>query len=445
MTAQRFAFAIHAAAGILVAGFLLVLSLTGAALVFADDAERVLEPATRVVEPAPPRAPLESLAALADRCFPEARLESVSIPSEPDAAAILRLREANVRLTAYVNPYNARLLGVERAGTGWRRWLVSLHASLLLGREGKAAVFAVGCVLLVSLGTGIYVYRCAIRSLLTRGIRRTALTSDLHAFVGLTTLPFQLLVAATGLWMLRGDVARLFSGSAEVGPASQPHQRSREDLPLRPNLDACADLACATVPCFEPRRVDLPRGARAGVRVWGRVPGSPLLEQANHVDLDATGARVEAVVLAGARSLESKLDWLAGPLHFGNFGGTHVKLIYGLLGLTPAVLAATGILLAIRRRQRRRARRPEAAAAVVGRAPEPSAGRRRGGLPHATSETRKRLPEGPRGPLPDEVAAPILVAQSSDSRGGGRARRAATRGGTEGASGRTGVRETLRS
>jgi uncharacterized iron-regulated membrane protein len=36
---------------------------------------------------------------------------------------------------------------------------------------------------------------------------------------------------------------------------------------------------------------------------------------------------------------------LMGPLHFGNFGGPFVKILWALLGLTPPLLFVTGALM----------------------------------------------------------------------------------------------------
>jgi uncharacterized iron-regulated membrane protein len=63
------------------------------------------------------------------------------------------------------------------------------------------------------------------------------------------------------------------------------------------------------------------------------------------VYLNAYTAEVEHMDIALQGNPGDAIQRWFGYLHFGNFGGTLVKILWTVLGLAPAVLAATGTLM----------------------------------------------------------------------------------------------------
>jgi uncharacterized iron-regulated membrane protein len=85
--------------------------------------------------------------------------------------------------------------------------------------------------------------------------------------------------------------------------------------------------------------------------MYGSVPGNPLLSPyGNQVTFDAVTGSVREVYDLRRQSFLTRLDSASGPLHFGYYGGILVKILYALLGLTPAFLSLTGALLWWRRK-----------------------------------------------------------------------------------------------
>jgi uncharacterized iron-regulated membrane protein len=88
--------------------------------------------------------------------------------------------------------------------------------------------------------------------------------------------------------------------------------------------------------------------------LYGSVEGYPLLgPYGNWVAFDALTGSVSEVYDLRQQSPPAQLDSVLGTLHFGHYGGTAVKVLYALLGLTPAFLSLTGALLWWRRKQTR--------------------------------------------------------------------------------------------
>jgi uncharacterized iron-regulated membrane protein len=64
-----------------------------------------------------------------------------------------------------------------------------------------------------------------------------------------------------------------------------------------------------------------------------------------HVSLDQYSGAVLGTWDARDRSAgDVVLTWM-GPLHFGNFGGVAVKVLWVVLGLTPSLLFVTGAMM----------------------------------------------------------------------------------------------------
>ncbi len=61
-------------------------------------------------------------------------------------------------------------------------------------------------------------------------------------------------------------------------------------------------------------------------------------------------------------------DW-SFPLHTGDFGGSATRVLWTVLGLSPLVLATTGVIMYMIRLQKRRRRSRRGTGRVIARAP----------------------------------------------------------------------------
>ncbi|MFT3828457.1 MAG: PepSY-associated TM helix domain-containing protein [Opitutaceae bacterium] len=335
----------------LVAGLgLLVIGLTGSLLVFHEELEAWLNPALVRVEPSPAgRLPLDTLLAHAQRQLPSHEITGwLPRHDAPELADVLYVIEHGHTewLVATLDPYTGRVLASPRLGTATLTgWLLELHYELLAGHAGMlvAGLFAVMlCLLGVS---GLWLYREFWRNLFTlrwgRGAR--ILFSDLHKFVGITSVAFNLMLGFTGAYW---NTTHLFAEWI-VGEPEQQTFATRLYAPTL-SLDALASDAAARLPGFRGNFISLPSAPAApAVTLWGAVEprnwltspyGSTLV-----YDPQTGGHRATADLrVAGlwARVIDS-----FRPLHFGDFGGLPIKILWGLGGLAPGVLAVSGSVI----------------------------------------------------------------------------------------------------
>ncbi|MEI9927189.1 MAG: PepSY-associated TM helix domain-containing protein [Sphingomonas sp.] len=152
-------FQVHKWIGLTLAVLIIPLSLTGSALVWDEPIQRMLHPELQASGPA-------ALPATAYVDAARAALRSGEIVSRLDmpggeAVTVTAIRAGKgmpQRATVYLDPANARVLGVERSGAGIFRVFHNLHGQLLVPGVGRAIVGWIGVAMLLSSLTGLWLW-----------------------------------------------------------------------------------------------------------------------------------------------------------------------------------------------------------------------------------------------------------------------------------------------
>lgn len=338
-------FRLHRWIGLGAALFLCLIGLTGSFLVFHDGIDRLLRPGAYRVVPGAEKLPLDALVGRAGEAWPDSEVIAVSVEEwdRPDAALLLRLHRGSDYLTASLDPYTGKPLGLDIDRV--THWVLRLHDGLLLDDRGRAAFFFVG-VALVLLGiTGLVACRGkwgALVRLPRWGVPRTG-WSDLHVTVGLYAVLFNTMMGFTGAWMNFYFVAKGFHPRPPMAVSYRP-----PELPLERALES----ARQALPGLEPSGIFFPAAPGAPLRVFGDVPGTWFSNRySNIVAVDAVSGAVRQVKAFRSLRGAEKVQALVVPLHFGDFGGTAVRIAYVVAGLTPTILAISGTALWLARRR----------------------------------------------------------------------------------------------
>ncbi|MEV6596136.1 PepSY-associated TM helix domain-containing protein [Actinoplanes sp. NPDC051346] len=227
---------LHFYAGVLVAPFLLVASLTGLAYVFAPQLERAVYADELVVDAGAPARPLAEQVAAARAAHPEGALTAVR-PGDGDATTQVDFTSPELdeehQHTVYVNPYTGAVTGQLTtwwASTPLKTWLDDLHRNLHLGDVGRHySEFAASWLGVITVGGLILWWRRqrgnrTARALLTpdlsarKGVRRTR---GWHAATGVWLTAGLLVLAATGLTWSR-YAGENFSTAVDALKGSRP-------------------------------------------------------------------------------------------------------------------------------------------------------------------------------------------------------------------------------
>ena len=355
----------------LTAGLVFVLlGLTGSVLVFYPRLDALADPA-HVVASGERRVPLGTLVTAA-RAAHRGTAEPtwVLAPDVARGAWVVRFDEprgargAVDAVWAAVDPATGRALGERVWGQTAASWVYELHSTLRLGDAGETTVGIVGLLVLLSLGSGAYLWWPAVRANARRaltvhwragGARRTR---DLHNALGVYAGVVLLAIALSGAYLVfAGRVDPVMRRVARVTPypealASTPRPGAR---PVSP--DQAVAAAARAVPGGELRYLALPAGPTGVYWVITRPLGETGRKRAqSHVWVDQYSGRVLAVrdwrrATAADRVLASML-----PLHNGELLGTPGRWAVAAAGIAPLLLYVTGVRLWWRKRRGRRRR-----------------------------------------------------------------------------------------
>lgn len=152
-------FQLHLWAGIGLGLYVVLMSVSGSALVFRRELARTLAREPRVAVGPGARMTEDELRQTAARAYPDYKVTRVSLRKNPDQAAEIALARPDKTLLRLFDPYTGADLGDSiRFGFRSLLWLADLHDSLLLARTGHQ-INAVGGILTLLLAmTGTVVW-----------------------------------------------------------------------------------------------------------------------------------------------------------------------------------------------------------------------------------------------------------------------------------------------
>jgi len=235
-------------------------------------------------------------------------------------------------------------------GLTFLQLMLSLHRDLLAGLPGELFLGAMALLFIAAIVSGIAIYGPFMRKLdfgTVRAARSRRLKwLDLHNLLGVATLGWALVVGATGvinelstplfaLWQ-RTDV-RAMLAPLQGKPVPQTSELSSPQAAYDTVKVAFPDMITTSV--VYPGS---PFGSPFHYVVWtkGKEPLTSRLFSPVLVDA-RSGALVSAVTMPWyLRALE-----LSRPLHFGDYGGMPLKIIWVVLDLVTIFVLGSGLYL----------------------------------------------------------------------------------------------------
>ncbi len=257
------------------------------------------------------------------------------------------------RMRLWVDPYSGEFLGY----TGWfnvQRFFRQTHRHLMLPvKIGVPLVSVLGIVLLVSLVSGLVVYRGFWRGFFKwpRWSRRPRVwLGDLHRLVSVWSLWFVALIALTSVWYLVESLgARAPPIPRPAANAGVETEGAEIEVLRGAGIDAAIDTAIAAMPDLRVRAVRLPSDPAEPLTVQGQASAVLVRPRANSVWTDASG-KVHGSIRGEALNLHQRIAEAADPLHFGTWGGgglpgLGVRVLWFLFGALMSFLSLGGILI----------------------------------------------------------------------------------------------------
>jgi uncharacterized iron-regulated membrane protein len=342
--------------------FMLLLCLTGLPLIFQHEIGHAL--GTEVEAPAmPPETPhisLDRVLEIARARYPQRVVQFAS--QEPDSTEVWYVTMTPTPAPTgdfQQVPVDARtgaVLPRPPLHQGFMWVMDKLHVDLFAGQAGKLFLGAMGLLLLVSIVTGVVLYAPFMRKLAFGEVRqdrsRRVRWLDLHNLLGIVTLAWLLVVGATGVLNTWAELLQARWQSTELARLLGPY-RGQPVIPdaQRASVQRAMEAALTHAPRTKVAFIAFPGTSFSSPRhvtfyLRGSDPLTSRLPQPVLVDAGT------ATVTAAAR-----LPWylvalqVSRPLHFGDYGGMPMKILWAALDLLSIVVLASGLYLWLARRR----------------------------------------------------------------------------------------------
>lgn len=350
---------IHRWSSLVCTGFVLLLCLTGLPLIFSHEIDGLMHP-ERTAPPMSSDTPLADL----DRVVAEAQARHPALKvqylfREPDEPAVwmVGLGETAASTegtkTVLVDARTARVLAEPELESGFMHVMLQLHVDLFAGLPGKLFLGLMGLLLVVAIVSGVVLYGPFMRKLDFGTVRRDRSPRirwlDLHNLLGIVTVTWALVVGCTGVLNTWADLVIKYWQFDQMADMTAPYAN-------QPPLDRLGPLAPAAdhAQALEP---DMSLGFIA-------FPGSTFSSPHHYAvfmrGTEPFSARLFKPVLVDAMTASvtdsRALPWyvtallVSQPLHFGDYGGLPMKIVWALLDIATIVVLVSGLFLWFKRR-----------------------------------------------------------------------------------------------
>jgi uncharacterized iron-regulated membrane protein len=353
-------YAIHKWTSLVSTLFILMLCITGLPLIFAHEIDHALgntaDPPELAVAPTT-RADIDAIVADAQRRRPQDALQF--LVAEPDEPELIFVRMADrvdsQGLTAFYT-YDARtgeFLSEYPLGQGFMAVMLRLHVDMFAGLPGTLFLGFMGLLLAVSLVSGVVVYGPYMKKIPFGTVRRDRVARlkwlDQHNVLGIVTLMWFMVVGVTGV--INTLNIPIFghwqsTGLAELAAPFRDAPRIEGSVSTAAAVEAAQHAAPGTALSFMAypgNGFSTPNHFMAFMK--GTTPITAQLLTIVMID----AASSEVVAVREAPWYVSAL-MLSQPLHFGDYGGLGLKLVWLLLDLFTIMVLVTGLVLWWKRR-----------------------------------------------------------------------------------------------
>ena len=354
-------YVVHKWSSLICTAFLLMLCVTGLPLIFHDEIDALTEsgPAVHGEGSSGAGLPLDAMLAKALAARPgevplfmafdnESPILTVTTGPAPDVTADKMTIQLFDRSTGAT-------IGAEDRG-GVMKFLLQLHTDMFLGLPGMLFLGAMGLLFVAALVSGVVLYAPFMRKLDFGTLRVSRSTRlkwlDYHNLIGIVALAWMAVVGFTGvintlatpiikLWQMNelAEMTRTYGGREALPPSRYG------------SLDAAMAEARKALPGANPQFIAFPGGAFSSKHHYAVFfqGGTPLTERA------LTPALIDAE--KGTLTAVRPMPWYtlaltySQPLHFGDYGGLPLKVLWAALDLFTIVVLGSGLYLWLGKRR----------------------------------------------------------------------------------------------
>ena len=281
--------------------------------------------------------------------YPNAQISHCVLPEKNNLPVSFFIYDSSYKkgtevTEVFLHPQTTEILqtrgGSKGAGNNFMGWLSKFHNSFHLGKTGEWLLGFFALVFLVSIITGLILFRKNIAAVLL--FKKSVYTkTNLHQLIGVYALIFNLMIAITGFWMQR----YVFKKEFYVVNNYSPVLKKSPPLPFK--FDSAYAGIKKQYPDFTAHVIYFAQSNKGKTAVYGSRSSNAYIHSKKFADvifLDSAG-HISNTRLINEIDAADRYDIINSQLHMGRFGGVGIKIIYFVFGLSGALLSITGFLL----------------------------------------------------------------------------------------------------
>lgn len=334
--------------------FMLLLCITGLPLIFSHEINHLLgnEVEAPSMSAEAPDASMDDVLASAKALYPQRVVQFVFRDIDEDKLWTVSLgktatSEDDTKFVT-VDARTAKVLQEPKFNEGFMYVMFKLHVDMFAGLPGMLFLGLMGLLLVISIISGVVLYAPFMRKLEFGEIRRNKTPKlkrlDTHNFLGVVTLVWALVVGTTGVINTWADLVIQYWQFDQMSEMIAPYKGLPPPTQLT-SLQASVDAAQAREPQMKLGFIAFPGSTFSsahhyGVFMRGTSPVAARLFKP--VLIDAKTAQV-----TDSRELPWYLTALliSQPLHFGDYAGMPLKIIWFVLDIFTIIVLWTGLVL----------------------------------------------------------------------------------------------------
>jgi uncharacterized iron-regulated membrane protein len=349
-------------AGVLLGLWLVMLGLTGSALVYQHSLRQVFEQGRKIKLGVPALA-VEDLLARVHQQRPDITILSLRGMQYKDSAVEVLVRpsiamqDAKQSRVLLVDPETGEIGGTQSFSGTLMGFLAQLHFNLLSGDTGLAINGFAGALAIFFAVTGLILWwrgrtkwKNGLR-LKWKGASGRVRSYSIHSAVGAYASLFFFITGLSGIYLVAPkpfiSFAARLNGSSMAIMKEFLASRPSDTKPGMPDALAGQILKAgqSQFPTSQLVQVTLPIRPTDAWRLQFRPSGWSDSGAIELAVIDRRSAKVIAARRTADLPMAFRAVFFLRPLHDGSFGGHFTKVLWIFLGLTPAILLLTGVTI----------------------------------------------------------------------------------------------------
>lgn len=365
---QNLLWKIHHWTGLYVGIVIGILCFTGAVAVFIPEIDLMIQRNYYSASSAPhakvfiPK--IDSAFAKAKRAYPKMSGLLIDMPDKQGHLATFSFlikgkdKASNKFHYLFVDTDKDKIIGSGDKQNSLANYLRQIHVRLYEGFWGRQLVGLAGVAFVVVTITGFLIYGNFMKKQTYPKIRKKnnrIMLADWHKILGISALIFNFIIAGTGAWLgLQPKLMKWFNIKAPGDQDFTKVMDAKDDAKTSVHWNMVFNAVREEFPDLKPGYIRASEDGTGIIEIHGSIDGQIYERNINTLVLSKSSYKPLFKCDIRMQPFWDKFYALQEALHFGDFGGLGLKILYTVLGLTSAFLSVSGFIVYLYRTEKKK-------------------------------------------------------------------------------------------